>query len=376
MTQEIHVQAQSDHIASLAGGAPLAALEELIWNALDADARTVTVDLVTNPLGGLDAIRVTDDGAGIDLARVSDTFGGLGGSWKRDSNCTPGLHRRLHGRHGRGRFKAFALGGHVEWRTTSGEPRRSFALSGDLSEPGLFRLEETAPGPAAGTEVFIANVRPSADSLTNAEVTVQTLAAKFALYLKNYPDVRIYFAGIPVTPVIVQKAATDYRITLPSGQEAKLEIIEWRRRFPGAGRLVLCGGDGFSLRDVAAGLRGCAAYSFTAYLVSPRLADLEAENMLVMDELNPEVRAYLDAARKLLHDHFAVRAAAETASRTGAWIADGTYPFAPDDVSPQRAAFDAAAAELRANLEGFDALSAVERKYLFSLLLRLRSIPA
>ena len=77
------------------------------------------MDLVTNALGGIDAIRVTDDGTGIDILRADETFGSLGGSWKRtDGATTATRHRRLHGRHGRGRFKAFSLGSRVEWRTT------------------------------------------------------------------------------------------------------------------------------------------------------------------------------------------------------------------------------------------------------------------
>ena len=56
--KQIYVQAQADHIASLAKAAPLSALEELIWNALDADAREVRVDLVTNALGAVEALRV------------------------------------------------------------------------------------------------------------------------------------------------------------------------------------------------------------------------------------------------------------------------------------------------------------------------------
>ncbi len=58
MSKFVYVQAQADHIASLAKGAPLASLEELIWNALDADAHEVRVDLVQNALQGIDAIRV------------------------------------------------------------------------------------------------------------------------------------------------------------------------------------------------------------------------------------------------------------------------------------------------------------------------------
>ena len=118
MSKRILVQAQADHIASLTKASPLQALEELVWNALDADARDVRIDLLTNPLGAVEAVRISDDGTGIDVLRADATFGGLGGSWKRTGGETPLAHRRLHGRHGRGRFKAFALGTSVEWRTT------------------------------------------------------------------------------------------------------------------------------------------------------------------------------------------------------------------------------------------------------------------
>lgn len=377
MAKDIRVLAKADYIASLSHASPLAAIEELVWNALDADAHEVKIDIIQNALGAVDAIRISDDGVGIDVDRIDSTFGGLGGSWKRERTATIGLHRRLHGRHGRGRFKAFALGTHVEWRTTravvSGgtgmaSPVKSYVISGDLQEPGLFRLEETTPGFATGTEVYVTNVRPTADSLTDAGSVVSSLAAKFALYLKAYPNVHVYFSGIPVTPVIVRKAVTDYRLTLPSGAEARMEVIEWRRRFVGSGKLVFCGKDGFALHEQPAGVRPGAAFSFTAYVVSPRFAELNAENMLVMDELNVETRAYLDAARKTLRDHFRVRAAEADSSRVDEWIREGSYPFAKDDESDERKRFDSAVEDMRAHLDGFDAYPARERRYLFGLL--------
>ncbi len=306
MSKQIYVHAQADHIASLAKAAPVSALEELVWNALDADAREVRIDLMTNPLGAVEAVRVSDDGTGIDVLRADATFGSLGGSWKRLGTQTALAHRRLHGRHGRGRFKAFALGERVEWRTTmrAGGDLLSYVIRGDAATPGVFELESADPGPGTGTEVYISNAKVNCDSLLNAAETVQALAAKFALYLKSYPDVRIYFNGLPVTPIIVQRRTTDYDLTLASGAPAKLEIIEWRAKFVGAGRIVFAGPDGFGLHEQAAGVRS-GGEPFTAYLVSSRFPALNAENALVMDELNPEVRAYLDAAKAKLKEHFA-----------------------------------------------------------------------
>lgn len=306
MSKQIFVQAQPDHIESLSKAAPLSALEELVWNALDADAKEVKIDLITNPLGAVDAVRVIDDGSGIDILKTDETFGSLGGSWKRNETVTGYNRRKLHGRHGRGRFKAFALGTHVEWRTSvrTGEGLVSYVLWGDLAEAGVFNLDAAkGSATATGTEVYVENVKAACDSLLNATETVQSLASRFALYLKSYPDVRIYFNGLPVTPVIVQKRTTDYKLTLSGGAEAKLEVIEWKRKFVGAGRLVFAGADGFQLHEQPALVRS-GGVPFTAYLVSPRFTALAAENALVMEELNAEVRGYLDEAKKILKAHF------------------------------------------------------------------------
>ena len=304
--KRILVQAQSDHIASLFRGTPISAIEELVWNALDADAKEVRVDLLTNALGAVEAVRVSDDGLGIDAGTADRTFGNLGGSWKREGKTTVFAGRSLHGRHGRGRFKAFALGSEVEWRTTTRTDAglRSYRLSGSAETPGVFELEETAAGPATGTEVFVSGVSATVDSLLDAGETVPSLAARFALYLKSYPDVKIYFNGLPVTPVIVQRRTSDYSLSLENGAKAKLEVIEWKRKFVGAGRLVFAGPDGFRLHEQPVGVRSGSGTCFTAYLVAPRFPALAAENALVMDELNPEVRMYVDEAKKVLKAHF------------------------------------------------------------------------
>ena len=369
MSKDIFIQSCRDHIASLSAATPLKALEELVWNALDADATEVKIDLVTNPLGGIDAVRVSDNGTGIDILKVENTFGGIGGSWKRTSGRTPGAGRRLHGRRGKGRFKAFALGSHVEWRTTMASAEGgliSYAIVGDSETPEKFAIEDArSTGPAAGTEVVATNVRAGADSLADAAETVQALASAFALYLKSYPDVSVYFCGIPVSPVIVQKSETE--LPLEGAPDMKLKVIEWRRRMAGGGRLVFCGSDGFALHETSAGVRPGFA-SFTAYLVSPRFAALAAENLLEMEELAPEVRRGLDAARAALRAHVRARCLEEDRGRFDAWLAEGSYPYASGDDSSGRWRFDEAARKLRSRLDGFDAMAPSERKAVFGLL--------
>ena len=372
MSREIFVQARPDHISDMARATPLSALEELVWNALDADAREVKIDIIESPLGWIEAIRVSDDGTGIDVSRMDETFGSLGGSWKRSQAFTASGERRLHGAKGCGRFKAFALGEHVEWRTTvrRGDRFESAIIAANASRPGVFEVSGSSPGPGAGTEVFITEIRAAAITLTDAESAVQSLAAKLALYLKSYPQARVYFSGIPVTPVIMQKGSTIYPIRLEDGSEATLEVIDWRRKFPGTGRIVFASRDGFALHETASGVRAGAEWSYTAYLVADRFSALAEENSLVMEELNPEVAAYLGAARSALKTHFQVMAAQQDHERIRKWAAEGIYPFAVDDASERRRNFDAAVGEMRGKVDSFDSLPSGARSYIFSLILK------
>jgi len=226
--KNIHVQAQKDHITSLCTASPIQALTELIWNALDADAFDVKVDIIQNALGGIDAVRVADDGQGVNALEADRHFGNLGGSWKRGANRTPLSGRVLHGSKGKGRFKAFALGNRVEWRTTleTGGGLRSFVLAGSADDPGLFTLTEAdSPGPATGTEVMITEIQHAMGSLLDTAWVVQQLASHFALYLKAYPNVRIYFQGLLVNPVIVQHASHLYHLKSSEGAKADLQVI-------------------------------------------------------------------------------------------------------------------------------------------------------
>ena len=117
------IQVQDDHLARIAQTRkPVLALAELIWNAVDADATRIDVTLINNDLDGLEAIEVTDNGHGIPYAQAEDLFSRLGGSWKQSRTHSNEENRILHGKEGRGRFRAFSLGRVVEWDVRAADP--------------------------------------------------------------------------------------------------------------------------------------------------------------------------------------------------------------------------------------------------------------
>jgi len=369
--KEITVQAQKDHIVSLCTASPIQALSELVWNALDADAFDVKVDVIQNALGGIDAVRISDDGAGIDASQADSHFGNLGGSWKKDAFKTPVSGRVLHGRKGRGRFKAFALGNHVEWRTTmqTGGGLRSFVIAGEAANPGQFTMTDAPAGPGAGTEVVISNIVNPMGSLLDAAWAVQQLASHFALYLKAYPNVRIYFQGLLVNPVIVQRADHTYHLKASDGSRADLQVIEWKSR-QGRSKIVFCNADGFALHEVDAAIRPGSGFNYTAYLVSPRFVELHEENLLVLEDLHPEVKAFLDATRDTLREHFRERREALTAELVQQWQEEGVYPYTGDapEEGGRRQRFEACALAFRAYSDNFDSFSQIEKRLIFALL--------
>ena len=106
----ITVQVREDHLETVAKSKPMTAIAELIWNALDAEATEVNVRFQLNELDGLEAIQIADNGTGLHYDDGIMVFQSLGGSWKRPNGRTHELKRELHGKYGKGRFRAFTLG--------------------------------------------------------------------------------------------------------------------------------------------------------------------------------------------------------------------------------------------------------------------------
>ena len=73
------LKAKHDHLEKVAATRDyVKALAEFVWNALDADAKRVSVDLVRNALGGFESILICADGTGISKARATHDFESLG----------------------------------------------------------------------------------------------------------------------------------------------------------------------------------------------------------------------------------------------------------------------------------------------------------
>ncbi|HBC86478.1 MAG TPA: ATP-binding protein [Lentisphaeria bacterium] len=375
---KIHVTAKRDFLESLASSEPVAALAELVWNGFDAQSDNVQVIFDLNKLSSIDSIRVVDGGYGIKHPEIKSYFGNLGDSWKKDKVREGG--RSLHGKNGKGRFKAFALGTLVEWKTTYNLNGKtySYSISGttstlddfDVSEP----IEKKNGKP--GTEVIISNIKDRLDFLL-LDSPPQQMARHFAAYLTEYPSLALKYNGVRINPTDVQNLHQNYNlgdVEVSKGRRTpvSVSVIEWK--IPTDRIIHLCDSKGVSLQELQAGQQIRApGFNFSAYVKTDLFRELDKENLLLMDEMHPDVTAILKVSKDKVKEHFRRRTLEGQSQVVERWKKEEIYPYADKKtVDPveevERQVFDILAVNVQSYLPSFENADLKSRKFTFLLL--------
>ncbi|MEU1734311.1 ATP-binding protein [Streptosporangium sp. NPDC020145] len=352
----VHIEAKPDHLLRLAKQRdPIGAVAEMVWNALDAEASLVSIDLELNELNGVESVRVTDNGHGMPNASCANYFGGLGGSWKTTAKVSPELKRGLHGHSGQGRLRAFALGEQVRWisvaKAVDGRTERT-VISGAVDRPADFEISEPETvEESCGTRVEASVPADFVTRLTH-EDTAQQLASTFAPFLAANPDVRIVYQGTLLDPAMVWTDTAEY--TVPWSEDVHpapvLRVIEWPKD---VGRvLALCDASGVVLDELSPGIQA-PGYHFTAYLLWDGFVERRGDLPLAeMDEIGP----LLALARESLRAHVKRREQERRARLIHEWKSEGVYPYAEEPAEPaqavEREMFDEVATRISRRLPG------------------------
>lgn len=375
---KVHVIAKRDFLESLTNAKPLDGLAEIIWNGFDAEANHVQVFFDLNDMDGIESIKVRDYGYGIDREKVESYFGNLGESWKKAQHRQNG--RALHGKNGKGRFKAFGLGELIEWNTSYRHDGKiySYNIKGSAQTLDDFDISDPIESKSStvGTEVVIYNLRKDFRSLRQ-DSAPQELAKKFAAYLTEYPSLKLEYNGTTIDPKLAQNHQKSYPlgdIELTDGRRVAVEVsvIEWN--ISAERVLHLCDAKGISLDEVPAGQTIRApGFNFTAYVKSEFFRELDSTNQLGLPDLHPDVQIILKVAKNKIKEHFRLRLLEKQGMVVDRWKKEHIYPYEdkpnldPVEVA-ERQVFDILAVNVESYLPSFEDADEKSKKFTFRLL--------
>jgi hypothetical protein len=302
----------------------------------------VSVTIDRTELDAVDAVTVTDDGHGMTHADAVRDFKRLGGSWKKMRPQSKNGKRSLHGKEGAGRFRAFAIGGTVEWtsiaRRTETLERTRVTGSMDSSEFALSDPEELATG-EPGTAVWITRPREHANRLLG-EGAVPWLVTQFAVYLVKCPGLTITYDGTILDPAIIVARDTEIELDADLGGDhgtPVLRLMEWtadaRTISPS---LVLCDENGVALHETTSEIDSPPELPYTAYLTWPGFAE-HAQDLVLSDLGHATISPIVDAARQAIRAHLDERLSERRTELIDRWKADRVYPYSGEAATPAEA---------------------------------------
>ena len=232
-SENFEIEVHQDHLERMIRADPVNSIAELIWNSLDADASEIYVEFEPGALTGLGKIRVIDNGEGIKRKDAISVFSGLGNSWKaKKEKTTKG--RFIHGKKGQGRFKAFSIGRAVTWKSFSRENNKTiaFEIKGSSINLKRFSITELGEQTGRGTVVEIEGIEKDF-RIRSEHGAAEKITDIFALYLYQYPGIKLIYDGIQINPQEAIEHVKKYdRLTGGTEEGAEFEVnltvVEWK----------------------------------------------------------------------------------------------------------------------------------------------------
>lgn len=363
------VQVEHDHLRKLANATPIQAVAELVWNALDADATRVDVEIESGDLG-MYSITVTDNGHGFTRGEAEALFGKVGGSWKQHGTRSKTKGRALHGKEGKGRFRALGLGRVADWSVRYREGDRLMTFRMTLIRDALVDVRITEAGEAdaalgTGVEVRVTELDRQFRSL-DPERAVPDLSTVFAVYLTDYREAAVYFEHERLDPEanIADRTTLKLSPIEADGEEhpVAVELIQWNSAPERS--MFLCGEDGFPFARVTPKFH-TTGYVFSAYLKSRYVDRLQERGAIDLAEMDAVMAEAYEEAADAIQAHFKQIGATAARNEIDRWKAERTYPYEAEPQTPVEAAerqvFDIVALTVSKHLSDFAEQSAKSR---------------
>ena len=371
------VEVQPDFMQKLAHVQPVTGIAELIWNALDADADSVSVILDDVSLGQ-ERLIVRDNGEGFGYEDAPKFFRNLGNSWKRGRHTTE-RGRHLHGSEGQGRFKALAVGRVVEWKVVHKKAEKKFeqfTVWVAADQPSKVHVSELAVLESAipGVTVTVSELAKGF-TLLKGEGAAQALCEMFASYLKTYPSVRISTPIGPLDPAAAIWASKRVELPVIRYQDvdhaAHVELNEWKvqtERY-----IYFCNENGLALHRTHPRFHA-PGFNFSAHLQSSVVTRLAEDGVLGLEDMDPLLAPTMDRLAEEVKAFHRERLAVDARDAVEEWKAQAIYPFEGEAVSTiervEREVFDIIASRVNQHLPDFNEAGKKGKQFQLQLLRR------
>lgn len=361
--RNLHIQVAHDHIEKLTRVPGQNAVMELIWNALDADATQIEIQARDNGVT-IDSIVVQDNGNGIKYDEVEQAFGVLGGSVKRSRGHSE-RKRKLHGKEGQGRFRAFALGDLITFQSVYRDKKATWMFdvhldANHLQHPQVDDLKgasRTSSIPT-GVRVEIHNIHQNSASCFRGAKLRSHIEEHLAVYYSMYPDFSVSLNGVKLDfeGCVRNRQEEHIQVSVEPGVEHQfgIRIYEWT--IDTGRKMYLCGATGAAFLELPLGVRS-AALPISVYLTSPYIEELQRNNRLQLGEFDPVIQAAIVAARDEARAYLRARQQAQAREYIEELKQEGVYPYSAPAVTPveraQQQVFDIVALQINEYMPQF-----------------------
>lgn len=374
MEQEIILQVEKDHLESLTRASGITAVSELIWNALDSDASYIDITSKDNPLG-IQSLTIEDDGHGLTYSSALEVFGKIGGSEKKEKSYSPN-GRVYHGKEGKGRYKALALGDLVVFQSTYKDGASSKAFSITLDRNSLKKPRISEPilpinGKDQGFMITVKNLNQKNCKAILGESGRRELEEKFALYSMTYPTFKINIDGtnLEFSSLIENVFSETKTITdEDKAYDFTVKIVEWRMDCQK--KIYLCNSSGISYAERNLGIRSTIPVSIS--IQSDYIEYLHREALLDVAEMNPLIVQIITDAKAIGREYLRNRIHRKATDFIQGLKKEHLYPYKQEASTPveeaERQVFDILALHVNEYMPSFNDQDLKGKKLTLSLI--------
>lgn len=208
------------------------AIAEYIWNGFDANAKIIELNYDTNAVGYINSFSISDDGSGINLGKIDDTFGQFLDSQKTKTFDQNGF---VKGKAGKGRFSFTNFCNKAIWETTFKTEKSDFlkyniTISKEKLQDFQTSDNTISISKQTGTTVRFESFHSLTGDLLDSEEFVNFLASEFGwfLFLNKENDYKIKVNGLDIDYWNIIGDFREFEETF-GGQTFQISYIRWNK---------------------------------------------------------------------------------------------------------------------------------------------------